>query len=310
MGILEAAASLYNELYPALKQSTDYVTWKMPKWGSSRADCGEIIYAVTCEDKHTPVIHGIHCYRPECPECYEYWANREGKSATERIEVVEKLYAEAGKRIGKPKHVIFSPPQDWAIEMMETLDGFKKLRSKCNKITKDAGFLGGCLIFHSHRQKHADTGSNCDSENCQKEHIWELSPHFHSIGYGFLEKSDTFYEKTEWIYKNKGVRKTVFGTIKYLLTHCGLCYVNDARKTRATTWYGILGCNQLMIVSTEVLKEPQYCDTCGGHLIKWFVAGDDEHLIPAEEYLKKTRIRTYKLRKLPYTQSMINDDFG
>ena len=83
------------------------------------------------------------------------------------------------------------------------------------------GLYGGCTFFHPYRKKHSDDGTSCEFNlHCDRHHTWEVGPHFHFVGYGKMdEKSDEFYTRTGWVYKNLGKRESTYETIKYLLTH-------------------------------------------------------------------------------------------
>jgi len=106
---------------------------------------------------------------------------REANKATRRIEKYEKL---SGK---KAKHIIVSVPT-WLYYKSK-----KELAKESYKILNDIGCIGGTTIFHPFRYK---------------KELRQLyySPHFHIIGFGWIEKTTENYYKNGWIVKNKGFR--------------------------------------------------------------------------------------------------------
>lgn len=238
--------------------------WALPGHGDSYSDCGHF-WMKGCLDvgfHEQARIDGVDvvgkvyvkvvkrtCLRAECPICYEKWA---GKQA-HRIE-----YRLASYRIsGKPIHLIVSPPARlWGMDLIE-------LRRLSYKIAKNVRFLGGSCIFHPFRQV----------ESTKK---WFFSPHFHAIGYGWIQGVKENYERTGWIVKNAGVRKSVGATALYQLSHAGI-----HKHHHTVTWFGNLAYNKLRVVP-EVVEE-ECCPLCKGKLFKIIWVGDGECPIPDEE---------------------------
>jgi hypothetical protein len=86
----------------------------------------------------------------------------------------------------------------------------------------------------------------------------EESPHVHVVGYmpAVCEKSDDFFLRTGWVYKNKGVRKSVSGTLYYLLTHHAII-----ANRHAVTYHSNMAYSKLT-VTRRVSEEPVKCK-CG-----------------------------------------------
>jgi transcription elongation factor Elf1 len=122
------------------------------------------------------------------------------------------------------------------------------------------------------------------------------------LGYGFLERSDVFYEKTGWVYKNKGIRKTLVGTIHYLLTHCGLGYVGEKRVFHVVTWWGCIGYNKICIDKEIVTRETIECKKCGLEYHEYRLYNGENSLDKYDEWLDEgvyvmvKKVRSYKLR--------------
>jgi len=214
--------------------------WELPHSGSSYPSCGAFSgKIISCpNDLHHYIRYRkFSCHRPDCPVCYVDWVKRAAKSATERLSNANILYHKSGKNLGPIKHIILSPPQDQALNLIQTKEGSLKLRKFAHKILQAHGFLGGCIILHPFRtlirfngkwinEETANTYQRKAIKNLQDPPIkWVWGPHFHILGWGHLTKSDDFYDQTDgWVYKNLGPRKSVFATISYLLTHAGLAY--------------------------------------------------------------------------------------
>jgi len=205
------------------------------------------------------------------------------------------------------RHIILSPPQEWAQKRMKTLEGFRYLKRRASEVIRGARLEAGVWFFHAWRltddvkecfgwnylfsfgseiftdnsfdnpdidpiRKRFDRYNHHLSENTvvqkndesliledrkrryrlvnrdgkfsvygktEEKDIWkllrkegqlklsddilEISPHFHVLGSGFLERADKFNERTEWIYKNLGRPKySIRNRAKYNLNHVGL----------------------------------------------------------------------------------------
>lgn len=246
-------------LYPAPLQSTDIELIKfMPRWDEAKESCGEVTSVIACPE-HLDNIKLIshRCFNPACPECCDAWIGREVSKVVKRLHQAEKLYRKEGLNIGEPKHITISPPQDYARELMKTKEGYKKLRSEANKMLKKLCCLGGTLSPHAWRFKK-DTKK------------WELEPHFHSIGYGYLMDSDLFEKETGWVYKNiSAVNKKknpdyvmdIGDTMAYILDHCVLFYeeLHERRPFDCVTMFGILSNNKLKIKERVMIDQTIKC---------------------------------------------------
>lgn len=173
------------------------------------------------------------CMRAVCPLCYEAWAGREGEAAAKRISG----YQASISRFRKPIHVVLSPP------VLDLLD-YASLRAMCYEIAKQAGLTGGMMIFHPWRHN-------------------VVSPHFHMIGFGWIKNTAAINDKTGWIVKNKGVRRSTRHTISYLLTHAGI-----KENIHTVTWWGALSYNKLKVA--KMPTERPTCPMCESPLIPLF----------------------------------------
>jgi len=91
-----------------------------------------------------------------------------------------------------------------------------------------------------------------------KDGKWFFSPHFHVLAYGWVKGTENIFKEKGWIIKNKGVRKSIKGTISYILSHAGI------KKRRHTlTWWGELSYSKLKLEKDENEEKKHRCTLCG-----------------------------------------------
>ncbi len=219
--------------------------WSLPSHGDSYSDCGNWL-SKGCLNVEAHVQQGLEeeraglvfvrryqrtCFRAECPVCYESWAGKEAGKITWRLQHAPKQ--------GRPIHLVVSPP----VEVWIRAPTFESLRMTSYKLAKESGFRGGSCIFHHLRQN-------------KLTHQWYFSPHFHMIGFGWIQGTKKGFERHGWVIKNVGIRKTVSGTALYQLSHAG---IHTSKHT--VTWFGNLAYNNLKVPPKET--EEEVCPVCG-----------------------------------------------
>jgi hypothetical protein len=232
--------------------------WGLPGHGEARADCGTFFMRACFNvDEHPdhlavfqPFVH--RCFDPKCPEDWRFWLLRESERISSRIDIAMKQKP----WMGNPIHYMESVPQRlWYLPK-------EKLASIAYAIAKRVGFLGGSVIWHPFRET--------------EDGRWYISPHFHFLGFGWIDGSavDAEYLKSGWICKNIGVRDSVFGTAYYQLTHCGVWYGEG--KRHSVTWFGELSYNKLKIPKSIEDRDQVVCPYCGEPLkrVRWVGSGD------------------------------------
>ena len=224
----------------------------------------------------------MSCGRFDCPKCYKDWAAREagriadrvmlglgahlrrvrlGKSARSSCGCVRqgKLDGDPFLSLGRwcvrgkdgrvahwrwtrgrqeAVHVVIPPPPAlWY--MTATLDGYLTLRALAYAQAKAAGVDGACMVFHQYRL--GDRWPNSRGGLCVD------GPHWHAIGDAWtVPTREEDLATGKWAIWNKGVRKSVFATAHYLLTHApravrstgSLPNDNLHRPTQTVTWVG------------------------------------------------------------------------
>ena len=234
------------------KRKPRRVYLKFPGWGErTYSTCGlirSILKCPRCGRKHKAVR--LKCYRDECPVCFREKAKRDAWRITERITAYARLKWEWQDW----KHIILSPPQKEAKELIKTDAGIDKLFKKAIYRLRKSGLKGGVIIFH-HKRKRKDRR--------RIRYYWKLGPHFHVYGHGRLIPSDAFYKKYSWVYKNKGRARRLYGLVYYLLTHKA-CITDESGNVvkKSVRWFGSLALNKMRRVGEERLKKRLYCKYC------------------------------------------------
>jgi hypothetical protein len=288
--------------------------WFLPGHGSSYADCGSI-KAKGClnveahpEGKVFGRYYKKSCRRKACRICMEDWATAEAEKTVIRFAAFLYGYADVkdclsrfkSKFKGKPRrdfhrnlvnhlemmirqarihpiHLVVSPPQDRKWDAVT----YRKDRTRAYSLARKCGFRGGNLTVHPYRwhcrQCHSaipDYSKACPRCGYSDFH-WQYSPHFHAVGYGFIHGTKENYEETGWLVKNIGVRKSVFWTMQYLLSHAGV--FDDPMgevKFHVTTWFGNMAYNMLKVPKIGTFLE--VCPICMRPLVPLiFIGGED-----------------------------------
>ena len=191
------------------------------------------------------------CYRPACKECYPKWIARQANVSTLRIE----KFQEKSNR--EPIHLLLNvnSNQYWL--------SHKELKKRVKKILEIIEFDGGAIIFHPFKFE-------------KSTRTWYYAPHFHIVGFGYRSLIFKGYGKFGWLVKDLGIRKSVFQTFCYLLSHCGI-----KKKVHTVSWLGKLSYSKL-----KVEKEPNIrkCPLCGGEFVEIYYDGFDPPVPPDKFY--------------------------
>jgi len=216
------------------------------------------------------------------------------------------------KRQGSVRHVIMTMPKDTKyIEDFDVVYG-----ARANEYAKRIGMSGFVRIFHPYRIKHdinvalhlatvsvynKDTKLN-DSVSAIEFYkgVWgcvhadilnlgdklaycEWGPHYHLIGYfpRIDMKSDKFQKITGWVYKNKGGRDSISGTVAYLLSHHAIINSKNGNTKPGYVYCGFIAYNKLKFF-TDIVFEDIACDICGSSMTKY--AWVDRVLLPSGSY--------------------------
>ena len=183
---------------------------------------------------------------------------------------------------------------------------FKKLKAKVAKIAKMVGFKAGCMVFHPFANKGLDekdvegvkinydsasgnfdynglkaymdrvNGSRVALGEPQKESkMWFIRPHFHLIGYGWIDYDLTpvIEADTGYVVKKIGVCDSVFNTALYQLSHAGY---KEGHHT--VSWVGEMSNRTYKKLNPlpELPLAPAKCPECGDDLkaVEWVGEGE------------------------------------
>ena len=280
-----------RKAYPAFKQkcrslddylnekgnfhTVDYIGYSMPGHNENTFDwCGTwATKGCLNEDRHSG--KGIFikryrrsCYRADCGTCWKKWLARLSNRCTTRL-----LHFEKESNLVS-KHIVVSVPS-WLHSRP-----IKELRKNVYRLLKKVNVKGGVMIFHAFR-KDPVTES------------WYFSPHFHIIGFGWIVGIDVtdVYQKEGWIIKNLGVRKSVFATVIYQLSHCAII-----EHKHTTTWFGVISYSKLKMKKIE--EEHSKCPECGEDLVELEPCYPFDK--PPDEDFEKFTHEKYFQPKMPY----------
>jgi len=221
-------------------------TFSLCGHGDPYHDCQELLY-FGCKRTHGPLneakgkayvkVVKRNCGRLRCPKCLDKVTSNKARKIKQRLKAwkVDRLTI---------KHIIVSPDANETNGM-----DYPEIKKKSYKLMKRCGVLGGVMIVHPFR--------------CNDFHRYEKPGlHFHILGYGNVRgnKVKETFEKEKWIIKNKGKRKSVFVTAKYILGHCGV-----SEKYSTINWFGCCSYNKLRVRIND--KHPG-CIYCGEELLQ------------------------------------------
>jgi len=242
-----------KSVYPAIRQSTTFILSKKPDGmygsGFKYYKCGSWSY-YGCRSPHVNLETGkdpkvyvrrvkYSCGRPLCPVCYVIVCSKTANRAKARY---------SASHCKTKLHLSISH-KDRELS-----------RSEVRKALAYVGVKGGCIIEHPWRQN-------------KKTKEWYYSPHYHSLGVGWVSGSKArHYEKTYGILVkniNPTKKRSVFGTIYYQLTHA----VYRPNK-HSISWFGVMAYNNLSVKRVKPGK--LVCPICNQRLVKLLYLEDGD----------------------------------
>ena len=229
-----------------VKTVTKKVVWRLPNTLPKRESCNTFKYLI-CPIRHEGGTWmqsvRLSCFRSVCEACgLTKWLPREANRVTQRI---EKYFELKENRNRKPIHVIVSPSWD------DKFLSYEILKRKLRDLLERAGVRGGVVFFH-----HAGSPSKNNG------HQWVVRPHFHVICDGWIKDPRKIVDRNGWVIKNKGIRKSLFSTVFYLLSHTSVC----DQRVSSVSWFGTMSYRAKNASLLTVVDEDQgykcpYCLT-------------------------------------------------
>lgn len=237
-------------------------------------NCGTILKWVCCSRDPThwkrPLVE--HCDRVECPECWTYWGTKQSKRLADKLrgyvaDAWEHLegYQWHKKNSQNLRHWAFSPPQDMITPEMS----YDKIKDIGKKFVLFSGVTGGVLVFHPFRirkemhlklimhqklLKFSEEEKEKKFWQCARDDVLGLgdwreycywSPHYHVIGFGYVENSRELQSRTGWVYnfiRNipvqkirmlDGVEDAIAQVCFYVLSHAAYQWLK-----KIPVWFG------------------------------------------------------------------------
>lgn len=232
------------------------LTWSLPGAGQARPDCGKWAHYSHPWGRCTHYRRVKNsCSRAICPICCKTWAAREAHSIERRVS--------AGMRASKRRqacHYSVSYDPKESIKAWATVEGYKRLRTQAYRVLRDVGVSGATLVPHYLRLGSERWGG----DGCAR-----ASPHWHALGNGWLHNDKI---PKSWVVVNLGVRKSVFQTALYLLSHAGIAHYDrgilpygnlpcqERVALECVTWFGTFAYNKLRV--PKEVSEGIYCKVC------------------------------------------------
>lgn len=212
---------------PAQGQFKPYCK-KWVSWG-----CGNT--AQHPHNKHYAQHELKSCKTANCPLCFVDWINRQANRSTRRF----MKYTE--NRKFHFRHIVLSPPQEQAKKQSHV-----SLKKWLDKTLKTANIKTTSIVYHPFRFQD------------NKKSMPYVSPHFHLIVYGKITNTTEFYNKTNWLIKNKGDLKKdldIFNCMRYLLSHSGI-----KKRTHTIRYLGDISYRKLKVEKEPSTHNCPYCD--------------------------------------------------
>lgn len=208
----------------------------------------------------------LSCDRRSCPDHYHDWGKLRAGEIIQRLNAGRDHLKDDWRTVWDPisgrfrrmpghkilQRFIVSPPQDVPLGTAGDLD---RLFKQSYEIMKIAGISGAEHVFH-----HARIPSRFNDRTDVEE-----GPHFHGVGYGFIDPELVLcvQEQTGWIIKGQGKPDNLFNHLTYVLSHAAVPYnpLNPAieRSKHCIRWWGTLYYGAF---SCENASEGSFCALC------------------------------------------------
>ena len=289
------------------------------KWFSRIVACGDDIEHYT---KGTP----RHCRRPTCSACASYTMHRDAPEQAQRVFSMSKqAHHTDGWKYGRKLHATISIPPELYYKAL-TRGGYEWLKKTALRIAQQCGIVGGVLIFHPFRQNGIADDDDLDPNyqpvetNDGNKYCARFAPHFHIVGFGWIENTAEIYEKTGWVVKNIRTRDKSIKTlhdvesiILYLRSHAGV--LDDSSpaqwKLKSVVYFGACGPRVMKLTAYLDVDTPQICPECGTPLQLHDVHGRNNDTTRRGPFMTR---RSYPIYSTPTgydrTVELIKDNSG
>lgn len=311
-----------------LNLDKDAIQWTVGGRGKPKHNTQYFSRIVSCgeDSEHYTIGTFRHCTRPSCSACYPYTVRTELTEQSQRIVAMSKKVKSArGWRMGRKLHATVSVPPELYYKALSK-DGFDDLRKTAVKIAQSCGIVGGLMIFHPFRQNGVNDDDDLPEEytpadtNNGDKHDSRFAPHFHIVGFGWIDGTPELYLNSGWILKNIRTGKRTIRTqadiesiILYLRSHAGV--IDDSSpfqgRIKTLTYFGACSPRSMSLTGWIDVYTPQICPECGAALRLYDVHGRNNDISPHGELMRRVRISIYSDREnSPDLIRLIKDNAG
>lgn len=214
-------------------------------------------------DPEDGFIRGVHkhCQSNKCSYCANYNLQRKTIEHAQKVEEAQKYVMRTqGKKYARLQHIEVSPPPSEWLRYL-TPEGYAKGKRTAFKLIKEAGLLGGAVVFHPFRQNKRDNGKTpeewtASEDNTQDGLSCRWGPHFHIVGVGFIDPHTVseIHARTGWVIKalrtgEEALNKPseVLPVLKYIKTHAGVIPSDSPyqppKALQSVNWFGLCAPN-------------------------------------------------------------------
>lgn len=223
----------------------------LPGTGDPGADCGEEVLFWCNECSRW--FSGEHsCGERQCPHCNHIWVRDHARIMKGRVWDGRNRYLDRDEEKYRLHHIIVSI----RVGLPRDSETYRALRRAAISLGKEAGIVGGCIVFHPWRESR-DGAFDVDG------------PHFHIFGLGGwikgLEEIEPYCDDII-VKRVANFDATQIEPFEYVLTHCGI-----AERTHAIVWFGNLAYNKMEKGPLEIVAhekgepQPEICPHCGSN---------------------------------------------
>lgn len=305
----------------------DAIHWTVGGRGKPKHDTSYFSRIVTCgEDaEHYTVGTARHCTRPSCSACYGYTLRHDVDKQAHRVfSMAKTIKARGGWKMGRKLHATISIPPELYYKLL-TWDGYQWIKNMVLKIAQSCGIVGGIYIFHPYRQNGVNDEDILAEDytpaqtNDGDKHSSRFAPHFHIVGFGWIENTPEIYTKTGWVVKNIRTGKHSIRTLAdieallvYLRSHAGVIDESSPSQPRYRTinYFGACGPRVMSILAYLDRYRAKICPECGAPLMLHDVHGRNNDTSLRGPLIHRDRYPVFALRGSSDMKNYIRENAG
>lgn len=231
----------------------------IPGMSERGKNCGEWYPAEFCEMCGTVHSGVSYCQQRGCPACWDTWTGNRAESIVRRVTAYRWTKEPGVER--RAVHAVASPPTG----EITSLSDVQRYRRKAQSQLREAGLVGGVMVFHGFRVKEQvqEAYEELKEADAVDGGIWKYvrengrdwrsqvywSPHYHVIGVAPEFEPE---EGGDWVVKrlstadaleslkDGGAYQSVAKQSRYILSHATF----EPEGMRAVSWFGKLHSTQ------------------------------------------------------------------